>query len=246
MKINRKTLTLMMLSLLPITLSAQNDLIILRNGNEIPSKVIQVDAKSITYKESAKAKRELHQDLCDVYMIRYEKRGNIYITDEGKRITGENNKWEKGADRIYLVTGKEIQAFNLNVGVNEITYSLGIGKGPFRKKNSRYFSQSLSPQEVFMIKYADGTKDILTDIRRKTEPSGEENETSITEVDENERQVVFHNVKKGETLNTIAKRYDVTVKEIIDWNDLPKTAKATTRLQSGTQLMVYVKPTNKQ
>jgi len=223
------------------SMAAQDDLIVLRDGSELAVKVIQVDGRLVTYKERAKAKRELYQDLRDVYMIRYEKRGNIYITDDGKRITGENEKWDKSADRIYLVEGREIQAYNLSVRADRITYSLGSGKGLFKKKSSTYMSQSVSPQDVFMIKYADGTKDIITDITRKEEPA--EEEQTVAEAQENERQVVFHNVKKGETLKSIAQRYDVSAKEIIEWNDLPKNTKPTARLQSGTQLMIYVEPT---
>lgn len=217
-------------------IAAQDDLIIMRNGYEMPVKVIQVDSRLVTYKEREKDEHTLSQDLRDVYMIRYEKRGNIYITDDCKRITGENDKWDKEADRIYLVEGKEIQAYNLSVRPDRISYTL---ESKIKKKGTAWFS--LDPLDVFMIKYADGTKDIITDISRKEEPVAEE-EPTVSEVKDNERQVVFHSVKKGETLNAIAKRYAVTTKELIEWNDLPKTTKASARLQSGTQLMLYVKP----
>lgn len=223
---------------------AQDDLILLRNGNEIASKVVKVDSKQVTYKENERDWHELHQDLKDVYMIRFEKRGNIYITADGKRVTGESDKWLKGADRIYLVSGKEIQAYDLRVGEDEITYALPSGSGlfklAFKKKADGIFS--LSPSEVFLIKYADGSKDIINDLSIREEPAKEEVDTLVSELKENERQVTFHNVKAGETLATIAKRYGVTAKELIEWNDLPKYTKATARLQSGTQLMIYVEP----
>lgn len=220
---------------------AQNDLIVLRDGTEIASKVMQISVKEVSYKEKANDKQSQQIDLKDVYMVRFEKRGNIYITEDCKRITGENDKWNKDADRIYLTKGKEIQAFNLNVKENTITYTLTQkGKG---KKSNMIEVETISPAEVFMIKYSDGTKDIINDIQAQKEEEAKP-ETQTSPVKENEKKVIFHSVKKGETLASIAQRYAVTVAEIIEWNDLSKNTKANTRLQNGTQLMVYVKPSN--
>lgn len=219
---------------------AQNDLIVLRNGTEIPSKVMYVDTKYVTYKENLRNKNETKQDLKEVYMIRFERRGNIYITEDCKRVTGENEKWEKNADRIYLVEGKEIQVTSLTVAEDEITYT-PLGEKRTRGRGGQF---GLTPSDVFMIKYSDGTKDIFTDLSVKEEPKAEE-EPTVSEVKETERQVVFHNVKKGDTLSTIAKRYGVTANDLAEWNDLPKTVKTNTRLRVGAQLMIYVEPAQK-
>lgn len=44
---------------------------------------------------------------------------------------------------------------------------------------------------------------------------------------------VTHKVRRGETLQRIARRYDVTVRNLMDWNDLPSA-----RVKAGTRLKV--------
>lgn len=97
-----------------------------------------------------------------------------------------------------------------------------------------------------MIRYNDGTKDIITDIttpKPKIEEVAEVVEDTVSAIKENELKVVFHNVKRSQTMAMIAKQYKVSVNDIITWNDLPKATKKTTKLKQGTQLMIYVKPT---
>lgn len=88
---------------------------------------------------------------------------------------------------------------------------------------------------------------MLTDIslagkQEKVEPAAIEEKAETEKHEENELQVVFHRVIKGETLSSIAQKYDVAVTDIISWNDLPAKFKPTAKLQPDMQLMLYVKP----
>ena len=49
----------------------------------------------------------------------------------------------------------------------------------------------------------------------------------------------YHKVRSGDTLYSIAKRYDVTIKELADWNDL----KAKSGVKTGIKLIVYKEDT---
>lgn len=49
----------------------------------------------------------------------------------------------------------------------------------------------------------------------------------------------YHKVRSGDTLYSIAKRYDVTIKELADWNDL----KAKNGVKTGIKLIVYKEDT---
>lgn len=49
----------------------------------------------------------------------------------------------------------------------------------------------------------------------------------------------YHKVRSGDTLYSIAKRYDVTIKELADWNDL----KAKSGVKTGIKLVVYKEDT---
>ena len=53
---------------------------------------------------------------------------------------------------------------------------------------------------------------------------------------------MFHTVKQGDTLNSLAGEYGVTADNIKEWNELGAKIKPTTRLQPGQQLILYVKP----
>lgn len=219
---------------------AQSDLIIFRDGSEKSGKIIQVADKNIIYKTSAKKNAaEINVNPQDVYMIHFKERGNVYITPEGKRVTGENQKIEADVDLIYLVSGKEIPAYNLQVLEDCLKYN-------DEKPNKKHFIplKSIDKDEVFMIKYRDGIRDMITDITIKKQDAGTEKESVVEEKDEtaSEQQVVFHNVKKNETLAIISKRYGLKIADIMEWNDLPKNLKPSTRLQAGMQLMLYVQP----
>lgn len=222
---------------------AQNDIIIFRDGSEASGKVIQVGDKNIVYKASTKKNaRDISVRSQEVYMIHFKERGNVYITTEGKRISGENQKIAGEQDIIYLVSGKEIPVYNLQVLEEVIKYQE-------RKPSKKLFVpfETIAKEEVFMIKYRDGIKDMITDITvKKPEAVAQtEENTAAEEADEEpEKKVVFHNVKKNETLAIISKRYGLKAADIIEWNDLPKNLKPTTRLQAGMQLMLYVKPEN--
>lgn len=224
----------------PLYAMAQSDLVIMRNGSEMAAKVISVDDKLLTYKENDKKNsREMFINLREVYMIRFKERGNIYINNEGKRITGENEKWEKDATRIYLTSGREIQAYNVLVLDDRVLYTES-------KKKKNIVTYTLRLPEVFFIRYKDGTKDIITNlattITEQTEPAQEEATAESDDEEKQELQVVFHNVKRGETLATISKRYNVKASDIIEWNDLPKALRPNARLQADMQLMIYVEP----
>lgn len=219
------------------------DKIIFRDGQVMDAYITQVSKEQIQYRLSSSKDDALQSiDITDAYMIKFTKRGNVYITPEGKRITGENQKIDRDADVIYLVSGAEIQAYNLQISEDKITYMTAkkAHKGRLPQQ------QVLAPFQVFMICYHDGTRDIITDL---TMPDPlRDGYTSVENVPaeepappaEPEKQVVFHSVKRGEPLSAIGERYNVSIEDIKEWNDLPGNLKGNAKLQVGTQLMIYV------
>lgn len=234
---------------------AQDDFLLYRNGSEKAVRIIMVSGSEVTYSEFAKGGPEQKESLRDIYMLHYGKRGNVYITDDGKRITGENQKYDKSADIIYLISGKEIQAYSLQILEDKILYEEKSKNNRFGKKASGNDAgaKMLDAGDVFLIKYKDGTKDIINDISREVMEAKErakreeEERARQAQLEEemkkaNEKKVVFHNVKNGETLSIVANRYHVTYQEIITWNELSVKMKPTAKLKPGMQLMIYVSP----
>jgi LysM repeat protein len=85
-----------------------------------------------------------------------------------------------------------------------------------------------------MIRYKSGMVDIITPIDQP-EPTPEPEATSA----EPQLVVVFHEVKRGDTLEKVAKTYNVTVEDLRDWNDISQKTKSTGLLSVGMQLMIY-------
>ncbi len=234
-----------------IAIRADNDFLLMKDGREIPVKIIQVSDKQIVYTNLDSKSQEKIAALTDVYMIHYEKRGNVFISNEGKRVTGENAKYDKDASIIYLIKGSEIPAFNPQIKNDTVTYAVNklnnnvIKKFIFREGDTKIVYNSIPCSEIFLIKHPDGTRDIINDIQLYAE------KTEVTEVTAKKEQPkkevveqkgIFHKVKRGETLSIIAKQYDVKVEDIVKWNKLPKTIKPKSRLKANRQLMIYITP----
>ena len=172
-------------------------------------------------------------------MVYIEKQGNVYITPDGKRFTGESKRADaKRNDVIYLIRGVEIAADNIKISENNIHYSVKskgagitglIGKGNISEV-------ILDKSEVFMIRYRSGMSDIITPIEIV-----EESVSDTTTVENQQPQfiVIFHAVSKGENLEKLSSKYNVTPEQIIEWNDLPQKTKPTSSLTVGMQLMIY-------
>lgn len=232
--------------LLCFTLSAfsQDDYIILRNGAELPANIIRVSDRWVVYKESNKKNApELNIDNSEVYMLHFAKRGNVYMTSDGKRITGETAPLPKDADVIYLIEGKEIPAYEVRVSEDIVTYL------PQKTKNKKItpLMGALPRSSVFMIRYTDGTSDLITDLTPVPKETSETASAPIVEPQpesqEEEQKVIFHNVKKGETLYSISKEYNVEVSDIKEWNDLPASVQPKSRLRTDMQLMIFLPKT---
>ena len=248
-----KTAALIGLLHVPSCLHAQDDFIIFRNGEDKHVQLVMVSSDEVTYRESANGENVTKNKLKDIYMLHYAKRGNVYITEDCKRITGENQKIDKDADVIYLVKGGEIMAYDLKIQENSLVYGTKPkNAGLFGKKVIDNQLHSIDLKDVFIIKYRDGTKDLINDIsaeykeaEEKARMEAEEKARAEEELKKiNETKVIFHHVKKGETLAIVAKRYHVTCNEIIEWNDLPKATKQNSKLRPEMQLMIYVKNAN--
>lgn len=218
--------------------SAQEDKIILRNGQEMNVKITQINLDEIYFKTSSK-KDAIQEvlNISDIYMLYTETRGQIYISPEGKRFTGNNQEFDKDVSIIYLTKGGGIPASDININGDEINYKkANIQSGFFKKKTKITPFITINASDVFMIRYPDGTRDIITRLEKN------KNEEKIEDKDNNspELKVIFHNVNARETLATISKRYGVKVEDIIKWNDLPIKTSANACLQTDMQLMIYV------
>lgn len=220
--------------------AVSQDYILFRNGVIVPGKIQQVTDQNTVLRVKKGFMGSKGEDqafpMDKVYMLHYQSRGNVYVTPEGKRRSGETQTIANDADVIYLVAGKEIPAYGIRIDDGMVYY-----RETKQTKKAISSERKLLPDEIFMILYSDGSKDILTDITVVEQPEAvEEPVQAEEEVAEPTLKVLFYNVKKGDTLAKIAKMHNVTTDQIVEWNDLPAKTRTNTALQADMQLMIYV------
>lgn len=235
----RRYITFLGFLFLTISACKAYDHIIFRNGRETDVKLYQMTDDKIIYAYIDNVGIQHEVSKKEVYMVYIEKQGNVYITPDGKHFTGESKRANaKKVDVIYLVRGAEIAAENIKITEDNIQYSVKpkgagimgiIGKGNVSET-------VLAKSEVFMIRYRSGMSDIITPVEIV-----EVNKTDTISDQKQELQfiVVFHSVAKGENLQKLSSKYNVTSEKIIEWNDLPKKTNPKNPLTVGMQLMIY-------
>jgi len=135
------------------------DAIIFRDGRVKSVKIIQTNNDKTLYKDSEnKHAKEEFVENTKVFMLKFKTRGNVVFNSNGERIlaTSEHIQIPKDAIVVYYKDGREVPAYNLTMDTNAVSFKTNKkGKG-----KPIYSSKS----EVFMIRYPDGTRDILTNL----------------------------------------------------------------------------------
>ena len=146
------------LTIFNLKLHAQ-DAIIFRDGRVKSVKIIQTNNDKTLFKESGnKNASEEYVENTKVFMLKFKTRGNVVLNANGERIltTSEHTEIPKDAIVVYYKDGREIPAYNLTMDASVVSF-----KTSKRAKDRPIFSPK---SEVFMIRYPDGTRDILTNL----------------------------------------------------------------------------------
>ena len=141
-----------------LSLYAQ-DAIIYRDGRVKSVKIIQTNNDKTLFKESDNKKAtEEYVENTKVFMLKFKTRGNVVFNSNGERIltTSEHTQIPKDAIVVYYKDGREVPAYNLTMDANVVSF-----KTSKKDRKAPVFSPK---SEVFMIRYPDGTRDILTNL----------------------------------------------------------------------------------
>ena len=139
--------------------SIAQDAIIFRDGRVKSVKIIQTNNDKTLFKESGnkKASEEFVENT-KVFMLKFKTRGNVVFNANGERIltTSEHTEIPKDAIVVYYKDGREVPAYNLTMDASVVSF-----KTTKKAKDRPIFSPK---SEVFMIRYPDGTRDILSNL----------------------------------------------------------------------------------
>ena len=148
------------ISLLGISLGLYaQDAIIYRDGRVKEVKIIQTNNDKTLFKEAGnKHAAEEYVDNKQVFMLKFKTRGNVVFNANGERIltTSERIQIPKDAIVVYYKDGREVPAYNLMMDANVVSFK--------PNKKAKYRPIYSAKSEVFMIRYPDGTRDILTNL----------------------------------------------------------------------------------
>lgn len=148
-------LLLILLSCCPLWTYGQRDLILLRDGSERKVNIIMVKNESTVFSVDESSTQESISNK-DIYMIKYEKRGNVFFAEDGERVTGAGDgKIPSNATTIYLLKGQEIIGYNVEMDTLKVLYTAS-------KKRGKDLL-SVNKSDIFLIAYPDGTKEMLND-----------------------------------------------------------------------------------
>lgn len=135
------------------------DAIIYRDGRVKEVKIIQTNNDKTLFKEAGnKHAVEEYVDNKQVFMLKFKMRGNVVFNANGERIltTSERIQIPKDAIVVYYKDGREVPAYNLTMDANVVSFKTS--------KKAKYRPMYSAKSEVFMIRYPDGTRDILTNL----------------------------------------------------------------------------------
>lgn len=135
------------------------DAIIYRDGRVKSVKIIQTNNDKTLFRESDNKKApEEYVENTKVFMLKFKTRGNVVFDSNGERIlaTSEPTQIPKDAVVVYYKDGREVPAYNLTMDANVVSF-----KTDKKSKDRPVFSPK---SDVFMIRYPDGTRDILTNL----------------------------------------------------------------------------------
>lgn len=165
-------ISIFLLGLTSTTIKAQ-DAIIYRDGRVKEVKIIQTNNDKTLFKEAGnKHAAEEYVDNKQVFMLKFKTRGNVVFNANGERIlaTSERIQIPKDAIVVYYKDGREVPAYNLTMDANVVSFK--------PNKKAKYRPIYSAKSEVFMIRYPDGTRDILTNLaveeQRQREREAEE------------------------------------------------------------------------
>lgn len=151
-------ISIFLLGLTSTTIKAQ-DAIIYRDGRVKEVKIIQTNNDKTLFKEAGnKHATEEYVDNKQVFMLKFKTRGNVVFNANGERIltTSERIQIPKDAIVVYYKDGREVPAYNLTMDANVVSFK--------PSKKAKYRPIYSAKSEVFMIRYPDGTRDILTNL----------------------------------------------------------------------------------
>lgn len=169
-----KKSVLLILGLLFTSVLCAQDMILLRNGEEIQCKVEMISNGTVSYL-SGGSRGQL--PTTQLYLIKYEKRGNAFFNSDGEsnyNTESSSSKLSKKDIAIYLCDGFEVVASEISITNESVNYRSSNKKAwnaitgflPIKKSGEW---NAIPKDKVFLIRYFDGTREVVNDLQKLEE-----------------------------------------------------------------------------
>lgn len=135
-------------------------------------------------------------------------------------------------DTVHITRGIQFSELSryLDIPVKDIAYFNPMYKSALIPKSDKPLPLCLPSDKVGL--YLTNERNIFADLDRKNLVDSVKLEEEVAEI--NNESIAIHRVKSGEYLGYIAKKYNVSVSNLMAWNNLRST-----RLNPGDRLTIY-------
>lgn len=166
----KRTVLLIMGLTISFCANAQ-DMMLLRNGDEIQCKIDMISNGIVSYQENGTRSQI---PTAQLYMIKYEKRGNAFFNSEGEsnyNTESTSVKLSKKDIAIYLCDGGEVIATEVKLLDEKVDYKASKRKtgnaiAGFLPIKKSIDWDSLPKEKVFLIRYFDGSREVINDLQK--------------------------------------------------------------------------------
>ncbi len=164
---------LLLLLMMFISLDAfagDDDILVTRDGNLTPVKIVKISTQEVTYIDLSKKKRQRTAPTNSVYMIMKEKGSNIFFDEEGNQMTSPVVKIDKKDNVMFTNGGKIFPIYEVSIGKDAVTYKL--------QDKKKADVETMNKSDIFMIRNSDGTTTVFTMPKETSQPNNTQTNTN--------------------------------------------------------------------
>ena len=213
----------------------------LSKGVELKIPVSNLNDKNFAYNTNTETANEDGEYVSPYISLNKDNTGDDESADDNLIVTASDNSdlTEKNIETVSensVVIPEGMVAVNYHVKKNESLLSIAdifnSRVSDIRNWNNIPYTSTVIVGQNLTIYVPEDKKDFYTSL--DSQSPIEKTITSQNTVQKNISSVVYHRIRRGETLNSIANKYNVSISSIKDWNNITENT-----IYAGRNLKIY-------